>query len=148
MKKNLNIVNRKASYDYEFIKGHIVGMSLLGSEVKAIRNGSINLQDSYCIIENGELLLKNAHITTSMQGSLELYDPTRIRKLLHHKKEIKKLQSELETKGTTIVPYRIFSNEKNILKLEIYLARGKKTYDKSKAIKERDIDRDIKRNEL
>ena len=148
MKQKINIVNRKASYNFEFIKGYTVGLCLLGSEVKAIREGKINLQDSYCIIDNGELFLKNAHISPSKIGNMELYDPNRVRKLLHHKKEIKKLQSELEVKGTTIVPYKIFTNEKNLLKLEIFLARGKKTYDKSKAIKERDIDRDIKRNEL
>jgi SsrA-binding protein len=141
---NVSILNRKAKFDYQLEKGEIAGIQLMGSEVKAIRNGRINMSDSYCLFERGELWVKGIHITSP--GNAYSHEPIRNRKLLLKRKELNKLERSL-VKGYSIIPYRIFTNEKNLIKIEIFLAKGKKQYDKRETLKEKAIQRDLLRNE-
>lgn len=143
MKKLINVVNKKVKFEYEFIQTEIAGIQLVGSEVKSIREGKASISESYCYFNNGELYVKGMNVSDYGYGSF--HETTRDRKLLLKKKELRDLESQL-TKGYTIVPYRIFINEKGLIKMEIVLGRGKKLYDKRETIKNRDIDRDIKRN--
>jgi SsrA-binding protein len=143
MTNKVNINNRKAKFDYEFIRTLTAGMQLLGSEVKAIRDGRVSFVDSYCYFNGKELFLKNLNITPI--SSAYTHEPNRERRLLLNKSELRKLQNDM-VKGMSIVPYRIFTNERGLIKLEIALAKGKKSYDKRAAIKEKDIDRETKRN--
>lgn len=139
----LQIINRRAKYDYEFIKTEIAGMQLVGSEIKSIRKSLVSLGESFCIFNNGELILKNANIKEN--GTTFSHEGLRDRKLLLKKKELEKLQKEL-IKGLTIVPYRIFINERGFAKIEIALAKGKKDYDKRSSIKAREAKTEIQRN--
>ena len=123
-------------------------MVLTGTEVKSLREGKASFNDSYCIINKGELLLKSFHIAEYSHGTANNHDPLRERKLLLQKKEIKKLDGKMKEKGYTIIPLRIFFNEKNLAKIEIGLAKGKKMHDKRESIKQRDVDRDLKRYKL
>ena len=143
MTNKVSINNRKAKFDYEFIRTLTAGMQLMGSEVKAIRDGRVSFVDSYCYFKEKELFLKNLNITPI--SSTYTHEPNRERRLLLNKSELRKLQNDMD-RGMTIVPFRIFTNEKGLIKLDIALARGKKTYDKRAAIKEKDIDRDTKRS--
>lgn len=140
-----SIVNRKARFEYTFIDTYTAGICLIGSEVKAIKDGRASMVDTYCIFNNDELWVKGLGITPG-PGSFQ-HEPLRDKKLLLKKKELKKLRSSLD-KGLTIIPVKIFVNEKNRLKMEIALAKGKKLYDKRESIKERDIDRENSRYEL
>ena len=135
-KNSINIVNRKAKFDYILEREEIAGIQLLGSEVKSIRLGSVNMTDSFCLFENGELWIRNIHISSN--GGPFSHDPTRKRKLLLKKVELKKLEKKL-VKGYTIIPSRIFLSDKNLIKVAICLAKGKKLFDKRESIKERDI---------
>ena len=143
MKKSVNIINKKAKFEYEFIQVEIAGIKLLGSEVKAIRMGKASISEGYCYFNNGELFVKGMNISDYGYGSS--HDTTRDRKLLLKRKELNNLENQL-TNGLTIIPYRLFLNDKGLIKLEIALARGKKLYDKRNSIKSRDIDRDMKRD--
>lgn len=143
MKKLINIINKKVKFEYEFIQTEIAGIQLVGSEVKSIREGKASISESYCYFNNGELFVKGMNISDYGYGSF--HETTRDRKLLLKKKELRDLETQL-VKGLTIIPYRIFLNDKNLFKVEVVLARGKKNYDKRETIKNRDIDRDIKRN--
>jgi SsrA-binding protein len=143
MKNQVNIVNRRAKFEYEFIRTEIGGIVLMGSEVKSIRDGKISLSESFCTFINGELFLKNANI--SELSSDYTHKSNQDRKILLKKRELIRLQKEL-IKGLTIVPYRVFLNEKGLIKIEVVLAKGKKLYDKRETIKARDIEREIKRN--
>jgi SsrA-binding protein len=143
MKNQVNIVNRRAKFEYEFIRTEIGGIVLMGSEVKSIRDGKISLSESFCTFINGELFLKNANI--SEMSSDYTHKSNQDRKILLKKRELIRLQKEL-IKGLTIVPYRVFLNEKGLIKIEVVLAKGKKLYDKRETIKARDIEREIKRN--
>lgn len=143
MKKSINIINKKAKFEYEFIQTEIVGVSLLGSEVKSIRQGKVSISESYCYFNNGELFIKGMNISDYGYGSS--HDTTRDRKLLLKRKELNNLENQL-VKGFSILPYRLFLNDKGLIKVEIVLGRGKKLYDKRETIKKRDIDRDIKKN--
>jgi SsrA-binding protein len=142
MTNNININNRKAKFDYEFIRTLTAGMQLLGSEVKSIRGGRVSFVDSYCYFRDKELFLKNLNITPI--STTYTHEIARERKLLLNRRELKKLESDMD-RGMTIVPFRIFTNERGLIKIEIALAKGKKTYSKKQSIKERDIDRDTKR---
>jgi SsrA-binding protein len=142
MKKLINIVNKKARFEYEFIQTEIAGIQLIGSEVKAIREGKASISESYCYFNNGELYVKGMNISEYGYGTT--HDTTRDRKLLLKKKELRNLETQL-VKGLTIIPYRIFLNDKNLFKVEVVLARGKKNYDKRETIKKRDVERDMKR---
>jgi len=143
MTNKVNINNRKAKFDYEFVRTLTAGMQLLGSEVKAIRDGRVSFVDSYCYFNGKELFLKNLNITPI--SPTYTHEPNRERRLLLNKSELKKLQNDA-VKGMSIVPFRIFTNERGLIKLDIALAKGKKSYDKRASIKEKDIDRETKRN--
>lgn len=139
------IVNRKAKFNYEFIDTYKAGMVLTGTEIKSIKEGKVNLGDSFCYLRNGEVWMKNLHISEYKNGSYANHEPMRLRKLLLNKKEIRKLEGKIKEKGFTIIPYKLFFNERGIAKIEIALARGKKSYDKRETIKERDTQKEIQR---
>jgi len=137
MKENVNIVNRKAKYEYEFMDSYQAGIVLKGIEVKFIKDGRLSFVDSYCIFQDGELFLKNVSISGIGNDNIK-----QDRKLLLKKQELNKLLKSLD-KGLTIIPYRVY-NKKNLLKVEIMLARGKKLHDKRETIKSREIQRELK----
>ena len=138
MKENINIVNRSARFEYEFIDTYTAGIMLTGVEVKFIRNGRLSFVDSFCSIQNGELFMKNVSISGIGNDNIK-----RDRKLLLRKRELVKLQKSLD-KGLSIIPYRIYQ-KKNTLKVDIVLARGKKLHDKRQTLKEKDIQKEISR---
>jgi SsrA-binding protein len=143
MKKSINIINKKARFEYEFLQTEVCGIQLVGSEVKSIRQGKVSISEGYCYFNNGELFIKGMNISDYGFGSF--HETVRDRKLLLKRKELNSLESKLMN-GLTIVPYRVFINEKGLIKMEIALAKGKKIHDKRESIKSRDIDRDMKRN--
>jgi len=142
MKKSINIVNKKARFEYEFLQTEVCGIQLVGSEVKSIRQGKVSISEGYCYFKDGELFIKGMNISDYGFGSF--HETVRDRKLLLKRKELNGLESKL-INGLTIVPYRVFLNDKGLIKMEIVLARGKKIHDKRETIKNRDIDRDMKR---
>ena len=143
-KNNINIKNKRARFDYEILDKYIAGIQLAGTEIKAIREGKASLADSFCEFnDRGELFVVNMYINEYSHGTHYNHLPKRERKLLLNKKELKKLQREVERNGMTIVPLRLFINEKGWAKLEIGLARGRKNYDKRHLLKERDIKRQL-----
>ena len=141
----MEAINRKARYDYEIIDEFETGIVLTGTEVKSIRNGKVNLKDSYAIIRNGEVYLLNTHISKYEEGNIFNHEETRTRKLLLHKKEIKKIKNKIDQEGMTLVPLKLYF-KKNKVKILLGLARGKKNYDKRETIKKRDLDREIRKN--
>jgi SsrA-binding protein len=143
MKKSINIINKKARFEYEFLQTEVCGLQLVGSEVKSIRQGKVSISEGYCYFNEGELFVKGMNISDYGFGSF--HETVRDRKLLLKRKELNSLESKLMN-GLTIVPYRVFINEKGLIKMEIALAKGKKIHDKRESIKSRDIDRDMKRN--
>ena len=142
MKSKVNIINKKVKFEYFFVETFIVGIKLQGSEVKSISDSKVSMVDTYCYFKNGELYVKGMNISTD--NTSYSHEPTRERKLLMKKKELRKLEKEL-INGLTIVPYRLYRNETGLIKLEIVLAKGKKLWDKRETIKDRDINRDLKR---
>jgi SsrA-binding protein len=120
-------------------------MVLTGTEVKSLRTGKASFNDSYCIFSKGELWIKSFHIAEYSFGTINNHEPLRERKLLLSKRELKKIETKLKEKGYTLIPLRLFFNEKNIAKLEIGLGKGKKLHDKRETIRQRDTDREIKR---
>ncbi len=145
--KTISIKNKKAGFEYNFLATYKAGIMLLGTEIKSIREGKANLSDSFCVFINDELWIKNMHISEYSHGSYNNHEPKRMRKLLLNKAELGKLQSKMKEKGNTIIPVQIFFNDRGIAKLEIALARGKKTFDKREDIKKRDIAREMSREE-
>ena len=143
MKKSVSIVNKKAKFEYEFLQTETCGIQLVGSEVKSIRGGKASISEGYCYFNNGELFVKGMNVSDYGYGSS--HDTPRDRKLLLKRKELNNLENQL-TNGLTIIPYRLFLNDKGLIKMEIVLAKGKKLYDKRETIKKRDVDRDMKRN--
>lgn len=135
---SVDISNRKARFSYEFLQTFVAGIQLHGTEIKAIRDGKVNLSDGYCYFKGEELWVKNIHISEYSFGTYNNHDPLRIRKLLLHKRELRKLQMAVKEKGLTIIPFRIFTNERGLAKIEIALAKGKKMHDKRESIKERE----------
>ena len=142
MKGNVNIVNRKVKFEYHFIETFIVGLQLQGSEVKAISNSMISMVDTYCYFKSGELYVKGMNVTSN--NVAYSHEPSRERKILMKKKELRKLEKEL-INGLTIIPYRVFRNERGLIKMEIVLAKGKNLYDKRNSLKEKDINREMMR---
>ena len=137
--------NRKATYDY-FVEEKIeAGLALVGTEVKALREGHLNLRDSYASIANGKAVLHNCYIGTYSHGNQMNHEPLRPRTLLLHKKEIKRLTDKVQQKGLTVVPLRLYFNDRGRAKLELALARGKKTYDRRETVKKREASREIDR---
>ena len=141
--KELN--NRQAYFNYAIEDKFVAGMVLLGTEVKSIREGKVSFNDSFCFFDRGELWVRSLYINAYSHGSANNHIEVHDRKLLLQKKELKKLEAKVKEKGFTIVPLRIFFNEKHLAKLEIGVGRGKKEFDKRETIKNRDIDKDIKR---
>jgi SsrA-binding protein len=135
---NINIENKKVRFEYTILDTYQAGIVLTGSEVKAIRNGKISMTDTYCYFKGSELYVKNISVTLS-DG-----EPKRERKLLLKKNELKKIKNSL-INGLTIVPLKIYTNERGLIKLDIVLAKGKKNYDKRNTIKERDLERELKK---
>jgi SsrA-binding protein len=142
MENNVNIVNRKVKFEYEFLDTYIAGIQLVGTELKPIRNGKVSLVDSFCFFNDGELFLKNT--TIQPDGTVYTHEPIRDRKLLLKKRELKRLSRDLKD-GLTIVPYRMFINDRGKVKVEVVLGKGKKLHDKRETIKNRDIERQIKK---
>ena len=137
----MEILNRKARYDYEIEDEYEAGIALTGTEIKSIRKGKANIKDSYAIIKNNEAYLLNSHISEYTEGNRFNHEETRTRKLLLHKKEIYKLRDKLEIEGYTLIPLKIYF-VKGRAKVLIGVAKGKKNYNKKEAIKERDIKRE------
>ena len=143
--ENINIKNRKASFEYQFIDTYIAGIQLTGTEIKSIRNGKASLAEAFCVFVENELWVKNMHIDEYTQGSHYNHDPKRLQKLLLNKSELRKLQSKFKEKGLTIVPLRMFINDRGFAKMEIALAKGKKLFDKRESLKKKDAEREIAR---
>ena len=143
----INVKNRRATFDYEIVETFTAGIVLTGTEIKSIRQGKVGLTDTYCMVINGEVWVKNMYIAEYSFGSYNNHTTHRDRKLLLNKKELKKLQSKLNDRGTTIIPTLLWINEKGYAKLDIALARGKKMYDKRESIKEKDNRRAAAREE-
>lgn len=145
MQEAIRIKNRKASFEYHFIDTYVAGIQLLGTEIKAIREGKVNLVDAYCHFIKEELFISNMTISEYSLGTYANHEPRRMRKLLLQKKELKKLRNSIKEKGLTIIPLALFVNDKGLAKLEIALAKGKKLYDKREDIKAKDVKRDLDR---
>jgi SsrA-binding protein len=141
----MEIRNKQAYFEYFIDDKYVAGIVLTGTEVKSLREGKASFNDSYCIFNKGELWIRSFHISEYSHGTVNNHDPIRERKLLLNKRELKKLQAKIKEKGYTIVPLRLFFNEKNLAKLEIGLGKGKKLHDKRETIKQRDTERELKR---
>lgn len=139
------IKNRSVYHEYFIDAKYEAGMVLLGTEVKSIRAGKVSFNDSYCLLSDGEIWVKSLHIAEYSHGNLNNHDPVRERKLLLQKREIKKIETKLKEKGYTLVPLRMYFNEKGLVKMEIGLAKGKKLHDKRETIKQKDVEREMKR---
>lgn len=144
-KKQVSIRNKSATYEYFIDATYTVGIMLLGTEVKSVKDSRVSFNDSYCIIHDNEIFIKSLHISPYSHGTVNNHDPVRDRKLLLQKREIKKIQAQLKEKGYTLIPLSIFLNDKNLIKMDIGLAKGKKLYDKRESIKKKDAERDLKR---
>lgn len=134
--------NRKARHDYDVLETHEAGLALTGTEVKSLRAGRVNLRDSFARIEKGEVYLYNAHISPYSHGNRWNHDPTRRRKLLLKKGEIRRLIGKVQQQGLTLVPLRVYFNSRGYAKVELALAKGKKTWDKRRDIAKRDAERE------
>jgi len=139
--------NKKAYFNYEIIESLEAGIALLGSEVKSIREGRVSLKDSYAEIKNGEVFLLHMNISPYEQANIFNHEPLRDKKLLLHRQEIKRLIGKIREKGYTLIPTKVILNEKGKVKVEVSLAKGKRTYEKKRAIKERELEREV-RSEL
>ncbi len=139
------ISNRSATYHFTIEQKFIAGMVLLGTEIKSIRSGKASFNDSFCIINHGEIWIRNLHIAEYNFGTSNNHNPIRERKLLLTKKEIKKIESKIKERGNTLIPLRIFIADNGYAKIEIALAKGKKVHDKRDSIKEKDVQRELKR---
>jgi SsrA-binding protein len=146
--KKIEIVNRKAKFEYEWIETFTTGMALLGTEIKSIRMGKASIAEAYCFINNGELWIKNMNISEYDFGNINNHAPLRERKLLLTKKELRKIDKNLKDAGITVIPTKLFINDKGLAKLNIAIARGKKLYDKRQSVKERDVKRDLSREKF
>jgi SsrA-binding protein len=137
--------NKKAYHDYEIVDKFEAGMVLEGSEVKAIREGRVNLKDSYVEIKRGEAYLISCHIGPYSNASYNNHEPERVRKLLLHRQELKKMDKKIKTRGVAIIPLKMYFNPKGRVKIEIAISKGKRAYDKKQAIMQKDIQRDMDR---
>ncbi|MBR6457426.1 MAG: SsrA-binding protein SmpB [Bacteroidales bacterium] len=145
-KSKIQITNRRAGFDYEFLEQYDAGIVLVGTEIKSLRAGKASLQDAYCYFANGELYVRGMNIAAYFWASWGGHDPVRDRKLLLTKRELRHLSQEVKTKGLTIVAVRAFINENGYAKLHIALAKGKKEYDKRATIREKDVRRELERS--
>lgn len=145
MKTNVNILNKKVSFDYEFIERYNAGIVLTGTEIKSIRLGKASLVDTFCIISNNEVIMKNSYIAKFNVAGVYNHEERRNRKLLLTKQEIRHIKKKLEIPGITLVPIKLYINCDGLCKVEIALAKGKKEYDKRESIKEKDNKRELDR---
>lgn len=143
--KIINIKNKKAGFEFEFLDTYVAGIVLRGTEIKSIREGKVSLTEAYCYFSRGELFIKQMHIAPYSMAASYNHDAVRERKLLLKQKELDKLESKFEEKGLSIIPLRIFVNDKGMAKMEIALARGKKLHDKRQDIKAKDVKRELDR---
>lgn len=137
--------NRRASFDFFFLDEFVAGIQLTGTEIKSVRLNQTSINEAYCLFVNGELVIRNMNIEHYKEGTYNNHEPRRDRKLLLNYTELKKLSTKLKDKGLTIIPTRLFINERGLAKLEIALAKGKKNYDKRESIKQKDIKRQLER---
>ena len=143
--QRINIRNKKAGFEFELIEKYIAGVQLYGTEIKSIRAGKASINEAYCSFHGQELFVMGMHIAEYWWGTFNNHDPRRERKLLLQKRELTKLYKKSQEKGLTIVATKLFINEKGLAKLEIALAKGKKSYDKREDIKQRDTKRELDR---
>ena len=136
--------NKKAYFNYEIIESMEAGIALLGSEVKSVREGRVSLKDSYAEVKNGEVFVLHMNISPYEQANIFNHDPLREKKLLLHRREIKRLIGKIREKGYTLIPTKVILNDRGKVKVEIALAKGKRTYEKRRAIKERDLEREVR----
>lgn len=144
-KKPIELINRKAAYEYSFLDELTVGIQLMGTEIKSIRAGNVNMRDAYCVFKKGELWLRSMFVAEYKEGNQFNHEERRTRKLLLKKRELTKWKKKVKEKGFTIVPYRLYVNERGFAKLEIVLAQGKKVHDKRESIKRKDNKRALDR---
>jgi len=145
LSSDINVKNKKAYFEYHILDKYIAGISLLGTEIKSIRAGKVNINDSFCSFLDGGLYIRNMHISEYSHGSFYNHEARRDRKLLLTKKELKKLLVKGEERGYTIIPLRMFISNRGFAKLEIALAEGKKDFDKRDTIKDRENKRELDR---
>ena len=146
-KSKVQVNNKRASFDYEFLETYTAGIQLVGTEIKSIRAGRASLQDAYCYFDGGQLFVKGMNVSTYHWGTWGQHEPARDRKLLLNRRELRHLQAEDKKKGLTIVAVRLYIADNGYAKLLIALARGKKEYDKRQTIKERDVRRELDRGD-
>ncbi|UCH83411.1 MAG: SsrA-binding protein SmpB [Candidatus Latescibacterota bacterium] len=139
------VTNRKARHEYHILETTEAGIELMGTEVKSLREGRANLTDAHAVYERGEIILRGLHISPYSHTSQTNLDPRRARKLLLHKREIRRLIGKVREKGLTLVPLKLYFNDRGLAKVELALAKGKRAYDKRRAIADRDAKRDMRR---
>jgi len=143
--KGINIRNKKASFNYEFVETLVAGIVLKGTEIKSIRNGKANLNEAFCTFNKQELIIKGMHISPYEFGTHTNHEAKADRKLLLSKKELSKWESKTQEKGLAIVPIRLFITDRGLAKVEVALAKGKKTHDKRETLKQKDASREMAR---
>ena len=141
----LNIKNKRAFFEYEVLDKYTAGMVLRGSEIKSLREGEASIKEAYCYINKGEIFIKGMHIAEFKQASYNNHEPLRERKLLLNKREIKKISDKLKVQGLSLVPTKVFINSKGFAKIDIFIGKGKKLYDKRNTNKDRDNKRELDR---
>jgi len=144
-KKNIEIVNRRAAYEYHFVETVTAGIVLQGTEIKSIRRGDVNLRDAYCVFKDEELYVRSMFIGEYKEANRFNHEERRIRKLLMKRQELRKFEKRVKERGLTIVPVRLFLNERGLAKLDVALAQGKKVHDKRESIKRKDNKRALER---
>ena len=145
LQNNIVIKNKKASFDYEFLETFVAGMVLTGTEIKSLRLGKASLVDSYCVVIHNELWVKNMYIAEYFYGTYNNHEARKDRKLLLNRKELNKIDQLSKNTGFTVIPTKLFINEKGLAKLVIAVAKGKKAYDKRQSLKEKDDKREMDR---
>ena len=143
--KEVEIVNRKAAFEYKFLQTFEAGIMLTGTEVKSVRTGDVNMKDAFCFFRKGELYIKNLFIAEFKYGNINNHETRRLRKLLLKKPELAKIEKKMKEKAFTVVPYRVYISERGFIKVEINLAQGKKSFDKRNTIKGRENKREMGR---
>jgi len=141
----IDIKNKKARFLYEFLDNYTAGIVLTGTEIKSIRNGKASIMEAYCVMEKGECFIRNMYIAEYENGTHNNHEPRRDRKLLLNRQELRKLEKKLKNEGLTIVPSKLFIGEKNLAKINIHLAKGKKIHDKRQDLKDKDNKRNLDR---
>jgi len=141
----IEVKNKRAEFDYQILERYQAGIILTGSEIKSIRNGGGSISEAFCILRDGELFVKNMNIPEYSHGAYANHEPLRVRKLLLNKKELNKIDAKVREKGLTLIPLRLTTNDRGIVKIEIGLAKGKKMYDKRDSIKQKENKRELER---